>query len=232
MGFDPSEHSSSLAAVAPLGARCRPAVHHRPNSGPSPHHPPAHSMDETGFPCASGSGPGLRSVFTASLHQRVRYATARGLDARRARSSPGLASSSGVLPSHLGTRLRIPPPTDFDRGPFLPCRSKAARPSAGPTESRSARRSAALSRDRLPLMRSSHLVMPLPGSRSARCRAHGFTSGADPMSPPVRPALLSAVKTFLRRVQGATAVGGGFATRCLAISNVHQNFKVQQINCL
>jgi hypothetical protein len=42
LGFAPSELFSSLAAVAPLGARCRPAVHHRLASRDPPRtiHPP------------------------------------------------------------------------------------------------------------------------------------------------------------------------------------------------
>jgi hypothetical protein len=66
----------------------------------------------------SGSDQQRRPTFTALLHQRVRHSTGRGLDARRVRSSRGLASSPGDLPPRLGTRFRIPPPTDSAFGPF------------------------------------------------------------------------------------------------------------------
>jgi hypothetical protein len=51
LGLHPTELSSPLAAVAPLGARCRPGVHHRSRSNPTAHHPPARSMGDTGFRC-------------------------------------------------------------------------------------------------------------------------------------------------------------------------------------
>jgi len=98
MGFDPSERSSSMAAVAPLGARCRPDVHRfsRPASSTRPS--PDRSMGDSSFLRASGNERDPRPAFTALLHHRVRHSTARGLDARRARSSPGVASSPGVPP--------------------------------------------------------------------------------------------------------------------------------------
>jgi len=80
----------------------------------------------------TGDGQQRRPTFTALLHQRVRHSAARGLDARRVRSSPGFASSSGVLPPRLGTRFRVPPPTDSAFGPFLSTEADRLGPGLSP----------------------------------------------------------------------------------------------------
>jgi len=98
----------------------------------------------------TGNGQQPRPTFTALLHQRVRHSAVRGLDARRARSSPGIASSSGDLPTHLGTRFRVPPPSDSAFGPFLSTGAERLGPGLSPGVSIGAKVGRSLSRAAAP----------------------------------------------------------------------------------
>lgn len=73
---------------------------------------------------ARGKRSGRRSdstlACTALLHRESCLLTTRGLDVASVRSSPGLCSSSGRHPGHLGSPFGEPPPTDSATSPFHP----------------------------------------------------------------------------------------------------------------
>jgi hypothetical protein len=84
VGLHPSELSSSLAAVAPLGARCRPGVHRPCRTAPTAHHSPATSMEATSLRCTFRERPaapahlhGLAPPESPTLH-RARFRRSAG----------------------------------------------------------------------------------------------------------------------------------------------------------
>lgn len=151
MGFDPTEPFSSMAAVAPFGARCRPGVHRVSLSAPLQHPRPAQSMDETSFLCASGIGRDRRPAFTALLHQRVRHSTVRGLNARWVRSSPGFTSSTGDFPRAWAPASGCLLPRTCRSAPSPPPKWRGSDREASPGVSISTKVGRSLSRPAAPL---------------------------------------------------------------------------------